>query len=109
MSNIIIYQSEKDAGLEEQITSNASIAYASPLCPTDKIKSAVLDSFKSNASEFLSIAGTDDDDVYHTYSILVTSSWNTTILLVLGALLAVKAFDIIVVDCVNGTEPVIKT
>ena len=76
MSNIIIYQLEKDAGLEEQITSNASIAYASPLYPTDKIKSSVLDSFKSNASEFLSIAGTEDDDVYHTYSILVTSSWN---------------------------------
>tara|TARA_R100001163_G_scaffold55690_1_gene43225 strand:+ start:8945 stop:10519 length:1575 start_codon:yes stop_codon:yes gene_type:complete len=76
MSNIIIYQSEKEAGLEQQIRSNASIAYASPLCPADKIKSTVLDSFKSNASEFLSVAGTEDDDVYHTYSILVTSSWN---------------------------------
>ena len=76
MSKIIIYQAEKEAGLEEQIRSNASIAYASPLRPIDEIEPSVLDSFKSNAAEFLSTAGTDDDDVYHTYSILVTSSWN---------------------------------
>ena len=76
MSKIIIYQAEKEAGLEERIRSNASIAYASPLRPIDKIEPSVLDSFKSNATQFLSTAGTDDDDVYHTYSILVTSSWN---------------------------------
>ena len=76
MNKIIIYQAEKEAGLEEQIRSNASIAYASPVCSADQIKPSVLDPSKVNASEFLSIAGTEDDDVYHTYSILVTSSWN---------------------------------
>ena len=76
MNKIIIYQAEKSAGLEEQIRSNASIAYASPLHPIDRIEPSVLDSFKTKAAKFMSTAGTDDDDVYHTYSILVTSSWN---------------------------------
>ena len=73
---MIIYNAEKDAGLEKQITSNASIAYASPVFSKDQIEPSVLDSCKASISKFLSQAGHQDDDVYHTYSILVTSSWN---------------------------------
>tara|TARA_R100001129_G_scaffold61105_1_gene41530 strand:- start:776 stop:2338 length:1563 start_codon:yes stop_codon:yes gene_type:complete len=75
MSKIITYQAEKDAGISELIKSNASIAYASQLQLVDD-KSSVHEKCLNNVSDFLSKAGQADDDVYHTYSILVTSSWN---------------------------------
>tara|TARA_R100001129_G_scaffold94044_2_gene63983 strand:- start:2143 stop:3714 length:1572 start_codon:yes stop_codon:yes gene_type:complete len=76
MNDIIIYNAEKEAGLEKKIRANASIAYASPLFASDESKPFVHDLCKANVAEFLSKAGRQDSDVYHTYSVLVTSSWN---------------------------------
>ena len=75
MSNIITYQAEKDAGIAEAIKANATIAYASQLQAADT-DSCIHETCLNNVSEFLSKAGQNDDDVYHVYSILVTSSWN---------------------------------
>ena len=76
MNDIIIYNAEKEAGLEKKIRANASIAYASPLFASNESKPFVHDLCKANVAEFLSKAGREDSDVYHTYSVLVTSSWN---------------------------------
>ena len=80
MASIIIYDAEKEAGLESDIRSKSSIAYASPLCPATDFDPSVLASYQQNQSsllsDFSSKAGKDDDDIYHTYSILVTTSWN---------------------------------
>lgn len=75
MSKIITYQAEKDAGIAEVIKANASIAYASQLQIADT-NSCIHETCLNNVSEFLTKAGQNDDDVYHVYSILVTSSWN---------------------------------
>ena len=78
MNDIIIYGSEKSDGIAEQIRTQASVAYASQmLAARDLTESAVLSEvLTSNASDFLASAGRDDDDIYHSYSILVTTSWN---------------------------------
>lgn len=78
MNDIIIYDSEKSDGIDEQIKSQASVAYASQmLAARDLTESSVLsEALSSKASDFLASAGRDDDDIYHSYSILVTTSWN---------------------------------
>ena len=78
MNDIIIYSSEEIAGIAEQIRSQASVAYASQmLAAGDLTESTVLsEALNSKASNFLASAGRDDDDIYHSYSILVTTSWN---------------------------------
>ena len=76
MSNIIIYDSERNAGLEEQIRSQASIAYASPTYAADTLQPSVLTSCDARLNKFLATAGKQDSDIYHTFSILVTSAWN---------------------------------
>jgi hypothetical protein len=78
MNDIIIYESEKSDGISEQIRTQASVAYASQmLAARDLTESSVLsEALTSNASDFLASAGRDDDDIYHSYSILVTTSWN---------------------------------
>ena len=75
MSNKIqVYKAEKDAGLEDVIIANASIAYESPVLLPDKPVT------KNELTKFLpatvSLAAKDDDDIYHVYSILVSTSWN---------------------------------
>ena len=73
-NNIKVYQAEKDAGLENIITANASIAYESPVLLGDNAVT------KNELKQFLpatvSKAAKDDDDIYHVYSILVSTSWN---------------------------------
>ena len=78
MNDIIIYDSEKSDGIAEQIKSQASVAYASQMLGArDLTESSVLsEALSSKASDFLASAGRDDDDIYHSYSILVTTSWN---------------------------------
>jgi len=80
MASISIYDAEKQAGIESEILSKSSIAYASPLCPATDFEPSVLARYKQDQSsllsDFSSKAGKDDDDIYHTYSILVTTSWN---------------------------------
>lgn len=78
MSDITVFQAEKDAGLEQQIQSKASVAYVSPICGPE-IKPSVLQSelsYKDAIKDFVSKAGHDDSDIYHTYSILVSTTWN---------------------------------
>lgn len=74
MSNIPIFDAEKEAGLEHLIQSNASIAYHSPI---------LLDGLKKEVEEpnwkslpIVTKAAKEDKDIHHVYSILVTSSWN---------------------------------
>ena len=63
-----IYQAEIDAGLSHLLSSNASIVYASLVERTDKTSVHNID--------FKALAGINDQDLYYTQSILVTTSWN---------------------------------
>ena len=73
MSNIPIFDAEKEAGLEHLIQSNASIAYHSPIL-LDGLKKEVEPNWKS--LPIITKAAKEDKDIHHVYSILVTSSWN---------------------------------
>ena len=66
-----VFAAEKEAGLEHQIKTQSSIAYESPILLDEKQDLA-------QAFDYLSIstAAMDDKDIYHVYSILVTTSWN---------------------------------
>lgn len=78
MSDITVFESEKNDGLEEQIKTKASVAYVSAVCGPD-IKPTVLQSelsYKLALDKFVSKAGMEDSDIYHTYSILVSTTWN---------------------------------
>ena len=80
-NEIKIFQSEKDAGLEHLIRSTAAIAYHSPILleeKPDRLFDEDITSLGTSATNFpeLSIGGTDDQDVYSVYSVLVTTSWN---------------------------------
>ena len=78
MSNKIkVYEAEKEAGLEEVIVANASIAYETPAMSNPKllvnnskdIRDAIL-------PEPFTKAAQDDPDIHHVYSILVSTTWN---------------------------------
>jgi len=68
---MIIYDQEINDGLNNQILSSSTIAYASIACPlinndpSTRIK-----------DQFISLASLDDADLYYVQSILVSSSWN---------------------------------
>ena len=66
-----VFAAEKEAGLEHQIKTQSSIAYESPILLDEKQDLA-------QAFDNLSISteAMDDKDIYHVYSILVTTSWN---------------------------------
>ena len=72
-NKIEIFQAEKEAGLESLISANASIAYEAPVLLGNE-----LDSPKGAAKPIalISKAAKEDPDIYHVYSILVTTSWN---------------------------------
>ena len=78
MNDIIIFDAEREDGLEEQISSQASLAYVSQLCPADLAEDNK--SFKPLNKDLLedirATAGDKDGDVYRTFSILVSTSWN---------------------------------
>ena len=78
MSNKIqVYEAEKNAGLEDIIVANASIAYETPALSNPKllvnnskdIRDAIL-------PEPFTKAAQDDPDIHHVYSILVSTTWN---------------------------------
>ena len=75
MSNIIIFDAEREAGLEEQIRSQASLAYVSQLCPANPAKKGQTLS-EELIKDIRATAGDKDGDVYRTFSILVSTSWN---------------------------------
>ena len=87
MNNIIVFDSEKEAGLEKQIKEQTSLAYVSQLCPAyPETKNPELNEIISSAHQKTSYkdvmetirtqAGHQDSDVYQTFSILVSTAWN---------------------------------
>ena len=66
-----VFAAEKEAGLEHQIKTQSSIAYESPILLDEK-----QDIAKAFDNLLISTAAMDDKDIYHVYSILVTTSWN---------------------------------
>jgi hypothetical protein len=65
---MLIYESEKQDGLEEVIKTKASVSYASFVEPCVQ---------ENKQIKYLkSIASFDDEDLYYVQSILVSSSWN---------------------------------
>lgn len=67
---MIIFQAEKDAGLEEALSAKSSISYASLVEKSNNSSKA------SYNLDLKAIAGIEDKDLYYTQSILVTTSWN---------------------------------
>ena len=80
MSDIIVFGSEKEAGLEKLIKEQSSLAYVSQLCPAyPEIQNSELDKLIFSAHRLNnthSQADHQDGDVYQTFSILVSASWN---------------------------------
>ena len=68
---MLVFDAEKEAGLEHQIRTQSSIAYESPILLDEK-----QDLTKAFDNLSISTAAMDDKDIYHVYSILVTTSWN---------------------------------
>ena len=66
-----VFAAEKVDGLEHQIKTQSSIAYESPILLDEK-----QDLAQSFDNLSISTAAMDDKDIYHVYSILVTTSWN---------------------------------
>ena len=78
MNKITVFEAEKNDGLEEQIQTQASVAYVSAVCGPD-LKPTVLQSelaYNLALKEVVAKAGKEDSDIYHTYSILVSTTWN---------------------------------
>ena len=66
---MLIFNTEIQDGLQDVLSSHASISYASAVEPCS--------STKYNAKKFFkSLASFEDSDLYYTQSILVSSSWN---------------------------------
>lgn len=66
--NMQIFDNEINDGLQEKISSNASIAYA---CVAEKCAKNDI-----NIKNIKSLASYEDSDLYYVQSILVSSSWN---------------------------------
>mgnify|MGYP005813770969 CR=1 FL=1 len=89
---IQVFQAEQDAGLEHLIEANASIAYEAPLWSEALLRhdqeNEILTSIDSKPLKTLPYTGykklpfptakasKNDSDIYHVYSILVSTSWN---------------------------------
>ena len=88
---IQVFQAEKDAGLEHAVASNASIAYEAPALLRYEHADDLVGPFTTDSDNPLSThylnkykklplpiakAAKDDPDIYHVYSILVSTSWN---------------------------------
>ena len=79
MNKINVFDAERQAGIEEQIRSQASLAYVSQLCPAApaaKSENAFKPLNKNLLKDIKAIAGQKDKDVFRTFSILVSTSWN---------------------------------
>jgi hypothetical protein len=76
MSDIKVYDIERECGLEDQIRSQASVAFSAPVAGNfDSLKAKNL----ANASESIleiTSAAVNDPDLYNVFSILVSTSWN---------------------------------
>lgn len=71
MNDIKVYESERKLGLEKQIRSQASVAFAAPVMKVEK------DLAKASANlQEIASAAIEDPDLYNVFSILVSTSWN---------------------------------
>ena len=94
-STIPVFKAEQDAGLQHLIESNASIAYQTPILLDKECHENIACSIRGEEAhkgggnyqtDPLTVTSTvlptfvkaakDDDDIYHVYSILVSTSWN---------------------------------
>ncbi len=77
MNDIIVYDIERECGLEAQIRSQSSVAFTAPVVNFD---SKCLDGkqLSKASSDLLDItsAAVNDPDLYNVFSILVSTSWN---------------------------------
>lgn len=74
---IAVYDIERDCGLEEQIRSQASVAFTAPIISVDAKDIDVSQITKASADLFqLASAAINDPDLYHVFSILVSTVWN---------------------------------
>jgi hypothetical protein len=74
-----IYKSEIEAGLEEAIKANASIAYSSPVSiylPSKKQKTTISELVTAQSESSEAVADKDQFDLYYLNSILVSTGWN---------------------------------
>jgi uncharacterized coiled-coil protein SlyX len=77
MSEITVYDIERECGLEQQIRSQASVAFTSPIVTLDNKSNDSLKLITASADLVdLVKAGLDDPDLYHVFSILVSTVWN---------------------------------
>ena len=78
MNNIKVYDIEKKCGLEDNIRSQSSVAFTSPVVNFDSNEYSTLekDLISKLDKEARSAASIEDPDLYHVYSILVSTSWN---------------------------------
>ena len=67
---MVIYDQEKDDGIDINLLTKGSISYASHVEPCNE--NLLIDDIKLDKS----IAGINDKDLYYVQSILVTSNWN---------------------------------
>lgn len=67
---MIIYDQEKDDGIDITLLTKGCISYASHVEPCDQ------DSLINNIKLDKTVAGINDKDLYYVQSILVTSNWN---------------------------------
>lgn len=76
-NQIQVFKAEQEAGLEHAIKSTAAIAYHTPVLLDKKDKISNLQDITSLKDiPNLTMAASDDQDVYKVYSVLVTTSWN---------------------------------
>jgi len=72
MNDIKVYEKERELGLEDQIRSQASVAFTAPVVKYDSTLEG-----KSIASiADIATAAVDDPDLFNVFSILVSTSWN---------------------------------
>lgn len=77
MTSIKVYDLEKQCGLEDKIKAAASIAFTAPVVNLDPEALGKFDLIKASADlGELVKAGIGDPDVYHVYSVLVSTIWN---------------------------------
>jgi hypothetical protein len=75
-SQMLVYASEREAGLEDQLLNNRTLAALCPLFASEKIPQSTIASFKPN-SLFSAFSNEKENfDLYKLYTILVTVGWN---------------------------------
>lgn len=72
---IKVFDIEKDLGLEDSIINQSSIAFVAPIQHFEQDSKINKELIKLN-NNFYSMGGVKDPDLYHVYSVLVSTVWN---------------------------------